>query len=50
MAAPLTARDRLRFLRAYSTRPLRAVLAEEAPLWRAVERRGQRLWRDAQRR
>ena len=47
MAAPLTARDRLRFLRAYRARPLRAVLAEEGGFWRAVERRGQRLWRVA---
>lgn len=42
--APLTRTDRLRFVAAYRRAPLRRVLATEAGLWRAVERRGQRLW------
>lgn len=39
----LTARDRLRFLRAYRGQPLREVLHAEAPLWAAVETRARRL-------
>jgi len=42
--APLTRTDRLRFVAAYRRAPLRRVLAAEAGLWRAVERRGERLW------
>jgi heptose I phosphotransferase len=42
--APLTRTDRLRFVAAYRRAPLRRVLATEAGLWRAVERRGERLW------
>ena len=44
MVAPLTRGDRLRFIAAYRGRPVRVVLASEAGLWRAVERRAQRLW------
>ncbi|MCZ7655205.1 MAG: hypothetical protein M5R42_14490 [Rhodocyclaceae bacterium] len=39
----LTARDRLRFLRAYFGRPLREVLREEAPLLAYLGREGARL-------
>ncbi len=39
----LTARDRLRFLRAYFGRPLRRILAEEAALFARLEREGRRL-------
>ena len=39
----LTARDRLRFLRAYFERPLRDILKEEAPLIAHLEREGMRL-------
>ncbi len=39
----LTARDRLRFLRAYFGRPLREILAEEADLLAHLEREGRRL-------
>lgn len=39
----LTARDRLRFLRAYFGRPLRDILGEEAPLLARLEREGARL-------
>mgnify|MGYP006428994807 CR=1 FL=1 len=42
--APLTRTDRLRFVAAYRRAPLRRVFATEAGLWRAVERRGRRLW------
>ncbi|MCQ3935394.1 MAG: lipopolysaccharide core heptose(I) kinase RfaP, partial [Gammaproteobacteria bacterium] len=39
----LTARDRLRFLRAYFGRPLREILVEEADLLAHLEREGRRL-------
>ncbi len=39
----LTARDRLRFLRAYFGRPLRDILKEEAPLLAYLRREGDRL-------
>jgi heptose I phosphotransferase len=43
MRIGLTARDRLRFLRAYFGRPLRQILVEEAPLFAFLEREGERL-------
>ncbi len=43
LGAGLTRHDRLRFVAAYEGRPLRAVLAGNAPFWRAVERRAQGL-------
>jgi len=45
----LTHRDRLRFLKAYRQRPLRAVLAEESSFWTRVVRRGERLYGKAHR-
>lgn len=44
-AAGLTRRDLLRFMAAYRGRPWRAVLAEEAGLWRVVERKAIRIAR-----
>ena len=45
----LPASSRLRFLRIYTGRPLREVLAREPRFWRAVARRAQALRRKAQR-
>ena len=46
----LTFRDRLRFIRAYSQRPLKTSWSRQKPLWQAVEKRGQALYREFQRR
>jgi len=46
---PLTRRDWLRFLQSYRERPLRAVLHDEASLWRSVQRRAEKLYRKGQR-
>jgi heptose I phosphotransferase len=45
----LTARDRLRFLRAYFDRPLRGILVEETDLLARLEREGKRLMERYQR-
>ena len=45
----LPLRSRLRFLRIYAGRPLREVLADEGPFWRAVARRAEALREKAQR-
>jgi heptose I phosphotransferase len=45
----LTARDRLRFLRAYFDRPLRGILVEETDLLAHLEREGKRLMERYQR-
>lgn len=44
---PLTLRDKLRFIRDYSGRPLREELREQATLWRQVERKAQALYAKA---
>ena len=41
----LTRRDRLRFVAAYTGKPWRAALAEDAGLWREIETRALRLKR-----
>lgn len=40
----LTQRDRLRFLKIYSAKPLRKILREDSSFWKAVERKAQRLY------
>ncbi len=45
MEIGLTRRDRLRFLRGYFGRPLRRILADEAVFLRAVQQRGDALYR-----
>lgn len=40
----LSKRDLMRFMRVYSQRPLRQILAEEGSFWRAVTRRAQALY------
>lgn len=44
MDCGLTARDRLRFIRAYRGKPLRTVLAEEKRFWRHVRKRAAKLY------
>ncbi|NPA25358.1 MAG: lipopolysaccharide core heptose(I) kinase RfaP [Deltaproteobacteria bacterium] len=46
----LTRRDRLRFISAYSGRPWRESLQEDANLWNRVEKRGQAFYREFKRR
>ncbi len=46
----LTFRDRLRFVRTYSQRPLKESWSQNRSLWQAVEKRGQALYREFQRR
>ena len=41
----LTGRDVLRFLRAYFGQPLKAIVADQASLLRAVERKADKLYR-----
>jgi lipopolysaccharide core heptose(I) kinase len=44
MDCGLTARDRLRFIRAYRGKPLRAILAEEKRFWQRVQKRARKLY------
>ncbi len=46
MEAGLSQRDLLRFIRGYSRRPLRRVLAEDKSFWQAVNRRAQALYEE----
>ena len=46
----LTFRDRLRFIKAYSQSPLKTSWSRQKPLWQAVEKRAQALYREFQRR
>ena len=45
---PITRRDRLRFIRAYEGRPLRAALKENGAFWSRVQRRAIALYRKGQ--
>ncbi len=46
---PITRRDRLRFIRAYSGRPLRETLQRDGDFWMRVQRRGIELYRKGKR-
>ena len=46
---PITRRDRLRFIRGYSGRPLRETLKRDGDFWLRVQRRGIALYRKGQR-
>lgn len=50
MDLKLTDRDRLRFMKIYSSAPLRDILASERDFWQGVDRRAQRLYQAEKRR
>jgi len=47
MDVPLTRRDKLRFIKAYTGLPLREALARDHALWRAVRKKAKKLYKKA---